>query len=119
SDFLQQWVQTAKRQLVDPKTGLLISTYTVHGEPTQGPEGSTIWMVAHCLQIVDAEFARDQYERAKKELAAELFGFGYAREWPAQWKGSADVDSGPIIPGLEASAGSSGLAFVGASAFGD
>jgi hypothetical protein len=30
-----------------------------------------------------------------------------------------DVDSGPIVPWLDASAGSSGLALLGASAFGD
>ena len=29
------------------------------------------------------------------------------------------MDSGPVIPGVDASAGSSGLAFLGASAFGD
>jgi hypothetical protein len=60
-----------------------------------------------------------QYQRARRELGGVLLGFGYAREWPASWQGPMDIDSGPIIPGLGLSAGSSGLAFVGASAFGD
>ena len=61
----------------------------------------------------------DQYRRARKELGRSVLGFGYAKEWPASWKGPADVDSGPVIPGLEISAGSSGLAFVGTWVFDD
>ena len=76
-------------------------------------------MVSHCLQIVDRAFAEDQYRRAKAELARDVLGFGYATEWPRTWVGPTDVDSGPIIPFLQISAGSSGLALVGASAFGD
>jgi len=44
--------------------------------------------------------------------------FGYAYEWPGG-TGHDDVDSGPIIPLLNLSAGSTGLAFVGAATFGD
>ena len=117
--FLREWVATAKRRLVHKPTGLLISSFSLNGYPRDGPEGSSIWMVAHCLQLVDEEFARDQYARAKKELARELFGFAYAREWPASWKGPVDVDSGPIVPGLEASTASSGLALLAAGAFED
>jgi hypothetical protein len=76
-------------------------------------------MVAHCLQLVDEAFARDQYERARRELGGTLCGFSYACEWPASWSGPMDIDSGPIIPGLNISAGSSGMAFIGACAFGD
>src|SRR6185437_13014071 len=68
---------------------------------------------------VDPAFAEDQYRRAKKELGRTVLGFGYAREWPASRPGATDVDSGPIVPGLDVSAGSSGLAFVGAGSFGD
>jgi hypothetical protein len=52
-------------------------------------------------------------------LGGNVLGFGYAREWPGSWVGPMDVDSGPIVPVLEISAGSSGMALVGASAFGD
>ncbi len=119
SAFLQRWVATAKAKLVDPKTGLLVSSYTVDGKSLDGPEGSSIWMSAHALQIIDVEFARDQYRRARVELGKEFVGFGYASEWPASWRNGADVDSGPVIPVLDASAGSSGLAFIGAAAFDD
>jgi hypothetical protein len=109
----------ARTKLIDSKTGLLISSFTLDGQHLDGPEGSSIWLVAHCLRVVDEKFARDQYERARKELGREVLGFGYSREWPVSWEGPRDIDSGVVVPGLEASAGGSGLAFIGASSFGD
>jgi hypothetical protein len=109
----------AKTKLVHEESGLLISSFTTDGTPLDGPEGSTLWMVAHCLQILDADFARDQYERARRQLGRTTLGFSYAQEWPASWTGPADIDSGPIIPVFNISAGSSGMAFIGASAFSD
>jgi len=96
-----------------------VSTYTLDGATIYGPEGSSIWLAAHMLQLVDRGFAEDQYRRAKRELGRSVLGFGYAREWPSAWRGRADVDSGPVIPGLDVSAGSSGLYLVAARAFGD
>lgn len=119
SAMIHGWLAMAKRRLVDPKTGLLFSSFTTTGAPLDGPEGSSIWMVAHSLQLLDADFARDQYQRARKELAATTLGFGYAHEWPRSWQGAPDVDSGPIVPFFDISAGSSGMAFIGASAFHD
>ncbi len=117
--FFRTWLQRAKEKLVDPGTGLLVSSFTLDGRPKDGPEGSSIWMTAHCLQLIDEEFAADQYRRARKELGREVLSFGYAREWPVSWVGPEDVDSGPVVPILGVSAGSSGLAFLGARAFDD
>ncbi len=119
SALLRDWIVVARRKLVHHESGLLVSSFTLDGLALDGPEGSTLWMVAHCLQLVDETFARDQYERARRELGRTIGGFGYACEWPASWTGPMDIDSGPIIPGLNISAGSSGMAFIGASAFGD
>jgi hypothetical protein len=117
--FIRRWIENAKRRLTDPKTGLLIALCNYGGEPIDGPEGSSIWMVAHCLQVVDEAYALDQYDRAKKELAASFLGFGYAKEWPQTWRGQMDIDSGPVIPVFDISPGSSGMAFLGAASFGD
>jgi hypothetical protein len=117
--LIRDWVTMAKNKLVHPASGLLVSSFTTDGSQVIGPEGSSLWMVAHCLQLLDPDFARDQYQRARRELGGTTLGFSYAREWPESWKGPADIDSGPIIPYLEISAGSSGMAFIGASAFGD
>jgi len=119
SALIRGWIAMAKQKLVHRDSGLLISSFTTDGAPMAGPEGSSIWMVAHSLQLLDEDFARDQYQRARKELGEITLGFGYAHEWPKSWKGEANIDSGPIIPGFEISAGSSGMAFIGASTFGD
>ena len=119
AQLARDWVAHAKQHLVEPRTGLLVSSYTWNGRVLDGPEGSSLWMSAHNLLFVDEDFARDQYARARRELGASFLGFGWAREWPAGTPPRPDVDSGPIVPLLEASAGSSGLAILGASAFGD
>jgi hypothetical protein len=113
------WLQYARSNLVDPRTGLLVSSYTYGGRTLDGPEGSSLWMSAHNLLVVDEVFARDQYARARRELAGGALGYAWAREWPRGATIHPDVDSGPIVPWLDASAGSSGLALLGASAFGD
>jgi hypothetical protein len=114
-----QWVRYARERLVDPKTGLLVSSYSYDGATLDGPEGSSIWMSAHNLLLVDPVFAEDQYARARRELHRSAFGYAWAHEWPRGAPVHPDVDSGPIVPWLDASAGSSGLALLGASAFGD
>jgi hypothetical protein len=119
SDLCQEWIARAKEHLVHPATGLLISSYQTDGTQLDGPEGSTIWMVVHCLQVVDEAFARDQYERARKELGRITLGFGYGVEWPSSWQGPRDIDSGAVIPVFEVSAGSSGMALIAAASFGD
>ena len=112
----------AREKLSHPKTELLISSYSIDGTPAPTgacPEGSTIFMSAHMLELVDPEFATNQYERAKQYLGGSLLGFGFAREWPDSCRGYPDIDSGPIIPFLGASASASGMAILGASAFDD
>lgn len=122
SEFLREWVETAKLHLIEPQSGLLISAYAIDGTPLPhgpGPEGTSIWLASHMLQIVDGTFAQDQYQRAKAQLGRSLLGFGYSREWPNNVEGMMDIDSGPIVPLMEASASASGLAFLGASGFRD
>lgn len=114
-----RWVHYARDRLLDPRTGLLVSSYTYGGGTLDGPEGSSIWMSAHNLLLVDPVFAQDQYTRARRELQGGALGYAWAREWPRGAVMRPDVDSGPIVPWLDASAGSSGLALLGASAFGD
>lgn len=119
SAFLRDWIAVMRTKLIHPETGLLVSSYTLDGKPLDGPEGSSIWLVAHCLRLLDEDFAADQFRRARKELGRDLMGFAWSREWPESWRGPLDIDSGAVIPLLDASAGGSGLAFVGARSFGD
>jgi hypothetical protein len=114
-----RWLASLRARFVDARTGLVVAKTTLAGRVQDGPEGSTVWLVADMLRYVDEEFARDQYARAKRELAGGLWGFAWAREWPDSWPGVEDVDSGPTIPLVGANAGASGLAIVGAASFGD
>src|SRR5581483_2386564 len=119
SGFIKSWIASAKQKLADPKTGILISSFTYNGTPKDGPEGSSIWMVSHFLRLADDSYARDQYQRARSQLSRRLMGFAWSREWPSTWRGQEDVDSGPVVPVLDISPGASGMAFIGASSFGD
>ncbi len=113
------WLARARRTLVDSSTGLLVSSFHADAAPRDGPEGSTLWLAAHMLVLIDPTFARQQYDGAKRLLGRHALGFGWATEWPQSWRGQADVDSGPTIPLVDAHAGSSGLAVLGAAAFED
>jgi hypothetical protein len=122
SGFFKSWVSKAKQKLLESRTGLLISAFEINGTPSPVgacPEGSSIWMACHMLQIIDPNFARDQYIRACTSLRRSFIGFGYSREWPESCQSSDDIDSGPIFPILEASASASGLAIMAARAFND
>jgi hypothetical protein len=70
SALCARWIQIAKEKLIDKQTGLLVSSYDTDAAPLDGPEGSTIWMVVHCLQVVDEQFAQDQYQRAAISIPA-------------------------------------------------
>lgn len=117
--FATAWLDYAKQHLVDAKTGLLVSSFRWDGAWLDGPEGSSIFMAAQNLLLWDDAFARDQWTRAKSALVFDVAGFSLAREWPRAGDSAMDVDSGPVIPLLDASPGASGLAVLGAAAFGD
>ncbi len=119
SQLIRRWITYSKANLIDPRTGMLISAYTLDGKAIYRPEGSTIWHVCHCLCVLDEQFGREQYELAKKQLADSIVGFGYAREWPAGIEDQMDVDSGMVVPVLGASVASSGLACLAAGTYGD
>ena len=120
--LFQEWLKHAQNDLFHHESQLLISTYDTNGTPLaagQCPEGSTIFMSAHMLQIIDPHFAQSQYQKAKEGMIQSFLGFGYAKEWITSCVGHEDIDSGPIIPFLSASASSSGLAVLGAATFND
>src|SRR5262249_32029572 len=73
--LVRDWLSMAKAKLVHEESGLLISSFTTVPSALDGPEGSSIWMIAHLLQFLDDDFARDQYQRARKELGRTTLGF--------------------------------------------
>lgn len=117
--FLADWLAQARARWIDPATGLLVSSFSTAGDIGDGPEGSSIWGTLHFLSVIDPTFARAQYDLARREFRRDLAGFAWSREWPRSWRGQNDIDAGMVIPGLDISAGGSGMAFLGASTFGD
>jgi hypothetical protein len=103
----------------EPATGLLASSFTWDGVAKDGPEGSSIWLAVANLAVVDPALAADQYARAKAGLLHGALGLDWASEWGPGWKGPVDVDSGPPVPWIDASASSSGFAIVAAAAMQD
>ena len=119
SALIAQWLRLARAHLVDPSTGLLVSSYRLDGTVKDGPEGSTLWLTAHALDLIDPAFAADQYARARLHLDHSIAGFWLAREWPAGSGGQPDIDSGVQVPLVEASPSSSAFALMAAATFGD
>lgn len=121
--LIDDWLAVARERLVDPKSGLLVSSFTHDGTILDGPEGSSLWMTAHNLLLLDPELARAQYDVGKAALVSSFAGFAWAGEWPSDSafadRQSLDVDSGGVIPLLGASAGSSGMLILAAAAFED
>jgi hypothetical protein len=122
--LVARWLRAARAHLIDRRTGMLVSSFTYDGRALDGPEGSSIYWSAHMLRFVSPEgdaFARDQYRRATRHLDRHLLGFGWSQEWANAGLAAtrADVDSGPIVPIVGASAGASGMSLVGAAAFDD
>ena len=104
---------------VEADTALIGSSFTFDGDVLDGPEGSSLWLVAVNLQLLDPDLAREQYAGAHQGLIHGFAGLGWASEWGAGWRGPGDVDSGPVVPLFDASPSSSGFALMAARAFGD
>lgn len=117
--LIEGWLAQAKARLVDPATGMLVSSYHLDGTVKDGPEGSTLWLAAHALELVDPAFAREQYALARQHLGHSIAGFGLAREWPRGSAAQEDIDSGVQVPLVEASPSSSAFALMAAASFGD
>lgn len=119
SATVDAWMVMAKERLTHPDTGLMVSSFRTNGDWLDGPEGSSIFLTATNLMLVDPEFARQQYESARDELGGSVLGMAYAREWPTSWEGPRDIDSGPLVPVIDASPSSSGFALLASAAFED
>jgi hypothetical protein len=118
-ETVERWLRFARARLIDRRSGMLVSSFRMDGAVRDGAEGSSIYMVAHDLAVIDPAFARDQHQRAHAALDRQWLGFGFAREWPEGVEHTVDVDSGPTVPWVGANAGASGMALLGAGTFDD
>jgi len=98
---VERWLGLARARL-DPATGLLgHRAELVSGAPLEGARGSSQSLVAWFLVEIDPELARVHYARFRD---AFVTGVPAVREYPRGVDGGGDIDSGPLIAGLSASA---------------
>jgi hypothetical protein len=116
-DLPVRWAAYARVHLLDPDTGLLVFAVDGSGRPIQGGRGSGATWAVFFLSYVDADFAREQFALVKQRLVhRELLVATGVRERPGGG-GLGDVDSGPLVLGLNPSA--TGFAMAGATLTGD
>jgi hypothetical protein len=65
----------------------------------QGARGVSVMYDLHFLKDFDTDFAKSQYNVARKCFVKSLFGFTAVREFPEGYSFEGDVASGPMILG--------------------
>jgi hypothetical protein len=89
------------RQHLDPRTGLMPAEIDAQtGAQVQGPRGVALGWTLPFLTEYDADFAVDQYQKARRYLFLDRWGILGVREWANPDEGFMDVDTGPIIAGM-------------------
>lgn len=90
----------------------LMSSYIdpIKRRPLQGARGVGICYALHFLIDIDSEFARQQYELAKRAFFRSTLGLAAIREFPEGVQEEFDIDSGLVVLGLGISASGFGIA---------
>lgn len=96
-----KWVEYAKANLTENKTGVLYSTVNAAtGKPVEEPRGSMLgWSIMFINQF-DREFATELYKKYKKRFSFDFLIFRLFKERYGNWDtDEGDIDSGPVIFG--------------------
>ncbi len=106
---IQDWVQKVRRHL-DPHTGLIPHAVdAISNESIKGARGCSQSLTLNFLYDIDPLFAHEQFEQFISLFLDKRIGLQGLREYPKGTSGSADIDSGPVIWGIGASATIVGL----------
>lgn len=98
--LVRDWIAAARKR-VDPTTKLL--PHQVEPQLT-GARGTSQSIIQRFLPEIDADWARTEYAQYRRWFADTRFGLPVVLEYPRGKTGSGDVDSGPLILGVSASA---------------
>jgi hypothetical protein len=110
----QTWVDYAKINFIDRKTGLLYSTLDHKtGKTLEEPRGSMLgWSILFIAEF-DIDFAREMYHNYKEKMSDNFIFFRLFKEkFNHTESNHGDIDSGPIIYGYSIPANA--FAFAGA-----
>ena len=119
-DTVNRWIEKAKTDWLDAKTGLLVSfldntgAQQIDGMPVKGSYSA---LNCYYLSLIDRSFAKEQYERLKQYFYQSSPISGLKEYHERNCPFGMDADAGPIIANLSPS----GTAFMVGSAtcFGD
>lgn len=101
---ISRWLESASARL-DPASGLLPHRADPStGEPLQGAQGSSQSIIARFLPEIDPEVGRRHYLRFRALFVTSVLGLAGVREYPLGSSGAGEVDSGPLVAGISASA---------------
>lgn len=114
STTVNDWINRAKSEWIDNNTGLLVSFLDKNGKTDTSVKGSYAALNCYYLTKIDAEFAKEQYDKLKIHFR-QSFPVSGIKEYHDRscWFGM-DIDAGPIILNLSPS----GTAFaIGATTY--
>ena len=101
---VDRWIQRARLEWVDEKTGVLASHLTEGGQPMYTCKGS--YSASNCayLSLIDSVFAKEQYECLIRNFK-QNYPFTGIKEYIDRkcMFDSGDVDAGPVILNLSPS----------------
>ena len=100
------------RKRMDPRLGMIPhSADPDTGAVQMEPRGCSNGVVTRMLYEIDTEFAADQYRKAREHFVVSHLGlFPGFYEYAKDRSGPGDVDSGPLVFGISASASVLGIA---------
>ena len=103
SDTVNTWINKAKSEWLDEKTGLLVSLLDDNGKTDAPIKGSYSSLNCYYLTKIDSEFASEQYHLLKSKFS-QSFPLSGLKEYHDHscWLGM-DIDAGPIIMNLSPS----------------
>lgn len=103
SSTVTGWINRAKSEWIDAKTGLLVSFLDNNGQIEAPIKGSYSALNCYCLTKIDSVFAKEQYDRLKTHFRQSFPASGIKEYHDrACWFGM-DIDAGPIILNLSPS----------------
>ena len=115
--LLERWSRAFLERYVDASSGLLYQSVDAESGRALGPARASGTAIAvYFLSFVDDGAAKRLFGALSRQRAS-FMGFGGIREYPSGAGGAGDIDSGPLIFGVSASA--SAFALSGARLYGD
>lgn len=109
---VRDW-RTGALIMIDPGTGLLPHEVAASGAMITGSRGSSAAIIQTfwpAIQRASGAVEDDQWRRFTRTFVTRELGLVGIREYPHGTDGIGDVDSGPLILGVSASASAVGLA---------